>query len=73
MVPTLSMCIPGSKQGKTCRTASWYNVAHSVAQEMEDEEQGKTQSRGKEREGEVAHHDIFCFPTQMAISSAVRA
>lgn len=71
MVPTLSMCIPGRKQGKTCWTAPWYNVAHGVALEIEEEAQGKTQSRQRERE--VAHHDIFCFPTQMAMSSAVRA
>lgn len=73
MVPTLSVCIPGRKQSKTCWTTSWYNVAHGVAQEMEDEEEWKTQSTERDREREVAHHDIFCFPTQMAMSSAVRA
>lgn len=28
---------------------------------------------GVERQSEESHHDIFCFPTQMAMSSAVRA
>lgn len=35
---------------------------------MKDAEQ-----REREREIDEAHHDIFCFPTQMAILSAIRA
>jgi len=36
-------------------------------------EEERYANRQRERGREEAHHDIFCFPTQMAISSTVRA
>lgn len=62
---------PGDRrtEWKTCRAASWSNVIQSAMQKREgDRERGRYSEQREE-----AHHDIFCFPTQMAMSPAVRA
>lgn len=63
------LCTRDGGKAKTSWPTSWFNVVQTVVHKSEGKAEGRTRSR--EREG--THHDIFCFPTQMAMSSAVRA